>query len=308
MVSFLVPDILLQIVQFVLVDVHTAGERWGRLLSIMLVNKLAYTILVEKASLWRWVDADYLSHTTLFSRRAAGRRTRPVVTYHPAAEVLDVSKFDDLTVIFEQASPVLYPEALFVELNTTWTLLLTSLRRPGVWTNLRVLLLSNRPPAADDWDPFLHAIPLSYFPRLESLAVTDCIPIFEPGDGEAAPITSLVSLFVKSHSASSIVMDRWIRRFNCLPNLQILSLDGFAGRFESDPVVTLHALQKLRLLPFWEDSDVYRLKFDTPMLECAVVYAPRGNGIQLNNWLKPNTLLQMVRFLHSSSLNYFSLL
>lgn len=292
--SFIAPDLLLQIVRFVLIDAHTAGERWRRLLSIMLVDKLAYSTLVGEASFWRWVDADHLGHAALFCQRAAGLHARPVVTY-AAKNDFDGSRIESLTAMFQHASPTLHPEALFVELKrrgrTPFVLLLS---KPGVWTNLRVLALNKR--GDPDWVVHLDEISLTSFPRLESLAVTDCVPLFESGDNEPTAMTSLVSLFIGNSSLFDMVMDQWIKSFDRFPNLRNLSLSGFAGRFGSDPIIALPALRTLRLLPYYENGPVNRLRLDTPMLESVVFFAPRARGILLNKVLRPESIQRMVRF------------
>lgn len=262
---FLVPDILLHITHLILSEASTVHNRWKALLRISRVNKTTYAVLTDQASLWRWVDLSSPSQVAVMLRRMKGRTVRPVVTFS-AEHDLTSSSLDSITASFQDASPILQPEALYEiypEPSRTFRKHFpSSLHNVQVWCNLRVLVLRRSVPVHDQ-----HALfPLDCFQKLEILHLANYSPVSDSDSPVSFP--SLRQLILSSNSLRST--EPWFAYLKYMPNLDELSLNGhITTKKRDDDDHTLAVIDSARLRKLWIQiySSVNQIELRTPMLE-----------------------------------------
>lgn len=290
---FLVPDILLHITEYIIIRIHDTRERWNALLRILLVNKTAQAILIDRASFWRWVDISSPTQLSLMMQRLAPRRSRPVITYLGMGDTIDLdSRLETVTNDFRHAPPTLQPEALFISSIIKWTDFPASLLDSHVWGDLRMMSLqasiATRLPTV--------GLPLAFFPKLETLYVVNHVPQM---DGDSADFSwpSLLNLAIVSTVAVPSILSDWIHCFNIMPNLRTLALRGPVDVPDgtSSLEIELPVLQSLRIHPWGQSANFYT--FNTPQLKRMTLFAPRGHSASLPSLISPRHLVDLVRLL-----------
>lgn len=287
---FLVPDLLLHITQFVLLEINDSRERWAALLRISLVSTAARDILTDKASFWRWIDINAAPQVALMLQRMAGRPLRPIITYSATGDLI-AARLDGVTADLLRTVPILQPEAIYTTGIDRWRHFPSSLLQSKVWGNLRVMSLQATTSAWRGLDTVL--LPLAYFPKLESLYVVDHLPTPDLDDAHSS-CPSLLHLAVISTSALSSILETWIQHLKYMPNLDTLSLRGFVRPSSDGPVeINLPLLRNLRIHPYFEGAN--HIRFNTPLLERMTFFAPLAHAVPLVKMLTPENLINMVR-------------
>lgn len=264
---FLISDVLLHIVDFLLADLDSrdARNRWRQLYQIMLVNKTAYAILVERASLWRWVDLSSPNQLRLMLERSSGQqRIRPVVFHSTDRDDIDTAKrqIAEATVAFQAADRDIRPEGFFATSTHLWTQFPPCLLEP-VWANLRYMSLASELAS----DVSCITLPLNHFTRLEILCASNAEP---PAKLQSCP--SLLHLEVSGITMMRpFLIENWTKSLQHFPNLHTLRLHGLMINKGEALEIALPALRNLVLCPYTKMQDVI---FLTPKLEHLTLTAP----------------------------------
>ena len=234
-----IPDVLLYVVDHLVVDTGTPRDRWDRLIKAMLINKRARSILVHHASLWRWIDMGARHHARLFVERAKGRDVRPILVppIHDMGVNNTIAYRGVMSTLAPYLQPPLCPEAIFFDDCSGGFQRLLKMRH--CMGHLRVLTLHNLYQISYPSTSFI--VQISYFPRLETLSVQDCVIRPSTLPCPALKHLSIARLYMTDHESC------WADAFETFPNLDLLSLCGVVLHTTDNRPVSLPALRELRL-------------------------------------------------------------